>query len=137
MNFQSSSLICLAIIYVTITTCRGQLLVDGTGTFKANAACSDPNMFPTQKEREQCTHDLCTKEPQQAFACEALGCKLKFPAAGTISKRNILKCVKQKCSSNPTHDVCQGIEDCEALKDLGNLGKAKYTICIVKLFPKE
>ena len=128
MNSKTSSIICLAFLYVTITTCSGlEFSIDSNGVVTADAECSGA------EDKEKCTLELCKAQNPNAFECRALDCKLKFLS----NKRNILRCVKRVCKTDG-HSICQGIDNCEVIRESdAQLGESKYIICVTKLFPKN
>ena len=93
---------------------------------------------PTIEIKEQCVKRNCVGK-QSLFECQAMECKLKFPSTeegDLANKLKRLRCINNICKSNPTHLACQGIENCKKLRDQP-LGRAKFVVCITKLFPKD
>lgn len=99
------------------------------------------NIFPqcanslTNEIKEQCLIFNCASQ-SFLFECKALSCKQNFPNATLEHKAFRLRCIKQICPGHQSHAVCTGLEECAKLKDQP-LGRAKFILCISRLFPKE
>ena len=127
-------LACVALVLFVTSKVDGAFTISKSGVIQA-AAERCPSQV-TQEDKEKCLLELCNAEQPEKFECRALGCKLKFPGKGVDNKKKILRCVKNVCKSSVGHSVCTGISECEDLRSK-ELGRAKYIICITKLFPRE
>ena len=133
MNSKPSFIICAIFLLVSIATSNGQFTISRTGAIKASNQCLNSI---TQEAKEKCLLDACRSQNPSKFECRALQCKLTYPGIGVQNKKNILRCVKGVCASNPGQSVCQGIKTCESGRN-GATGEAKYIVCISKLFPRN
>ena len=134
MKFELSFLACVASVLFVTSKVDGAFTISKSGVIQAAAERCPSEV--TQEDKEKCLLELCNAEQPEKFECRALGCKLKFPGKGVDNKKKILRCVKNVCKSSLGHSVCSGISECEDLRSK-ELGRAKYIICITKLFPRE
>ena len=136
MYSEKSVISCLLILVLTIAKSNGQ---QETGVFRIDDKFPQCRNSFSIEIKEQCIQSNCRSQPT-LFECKALECKLKFPTNSENqklkNKLQRLRCIKNLCVSNSSHLACKGIETCSALKNQV-LGKAKFIVCISKLFPKD
>ena len=158
MVSNTSLIICFSILIVGITNCNGLFNIftnlaevdqcrtpeeQGVGAHIPRVAKSTTNLAQlnanqtTRPTLAECAEKLCAAK-QDAFLCQALACKLKYPSERLAGDFAILRCMKRVCDApnNKPHRLCQDLKTCRDMKD-GPNGQAKFIVCITTLFPKN
>ena len=130
MYSKISYLLCVFLLVAMITNSNSQ-----DGVFRIDSKFPQCANSLTDQIKEQCLKFNCATR-SSLFECQALTCKEKFPNPTLEHKAFRLKCVKKICKTHQTHDACTGLENCAKLKEQ-LLGRARFIVCISKLFPKE
>ena len=135
----SLSTVCVVFISgVLIQPTNGQTINDDSSkmvVFQVDSTFPQCANSLTYQIKEQCLQHNCLGQPF-LFECQALKCKAQFPGTELIDKAKRLRCIKRKCVLHQSHAVCQQMRVCDAMKELP-LGKARFIVCITKLFPQD
>lgn len=130
MYSKISSLLYVFLLVAMITNSNSQ-----DGVFRIDSKFPQCANSLTDQIKEQCLKFNCARQTS-LFECQAITCKEKFPNPTLEHKAFRLRCVKKICKTHPTHDACQGLKKCAKLKEQP-LGRARFIVCISKLFPKD
>ena len=125
--------ITISILFVEIAICQNHRQFENP--MRNFNKCLSAISVNKKLSRDHCYAQLCNYVPG-LFECKVLQCKKKFPGKNEAHKKSMVRCVKGVCGSRPSQSLCQGIQNCERMKN-GLKEEKEYSACIVQLFPEK